>query len=164
MTSRIFLFVFAIIAFGVFSCKTKSKETEEPKIVANDMPTLPVTLIDSTKLIARDLPGNTILILFLSDCDHCQREVAAISNKLDAFKNYTLYFLSTESSATLKKFAEENKLAEKPNVKFGKVEVSMIIRNFGPIPTPSMYIYSSEKKLIKEFKGESNIDEIIKAL
>jgi hypothetical protein len=164
MMFRNFLFVFAIIALGAFSCKTKPKEPEKPKIVVNDLPSLPVTLIDSTKLVARDLPGNTILILFISDCDHCQREATAIREKIEAFKKYTIYFLSSESSSILKKFSEEYKLADKPNVKFGTVEIPMILQNFGPIPTPSMYIYSSEKRLVKEFKGETSIDEILHAL
>jgi peroxiredoxin len=159
-----FLVLLVIIGFGLFGCSTKLKEPEQPQVVVNDMPTLPITLMDSTKLVIREQPGNAILIFFLTDCEHCQREAGSIKEKIEAFKNYTLYFISNEKASSIKEFSEKYQLSDLPNVKFGKTELSMIIRNFGAIPTPSMYIYSADRKLAKEFKGETSIEEIVKSL
>jgi hypothetical protein len=162
--SKNLLFAFVIIGLALISCSTKTKEPEQSKVVVNDMPTLPITLMDSSKLVIREQPGNAVLIFFLTDCEHCQREATSIKEKTDAFKNYTVYFISNEKASAIKEFSEKYQLSNLPNVKFGKTELSMIIRNFGAIPTPSMYIYSSDRKLVKEFKGETKIEEILAAL
>jgi peroxiredoxin len=164
MMWKTFLFAFAIIGLGLVSCSTKQKEPEQRKVLVNDMPTLPITLMDSTKLVIREQSGNVILIFFLSDCEHCQREAESIKEKIEAFKNYTLYFISNERATSIKEFSDKCQLSNFPNVKFGKTELAMIISNFGAIPTPSMFIYSSDRKLVREFKGETKIEDIIAAL
>ena len=159
--------LFSVLIF-LAACSTRKEEHNQEvaniQPVVNDMPALPVTLLDSTQIIVRELPGNTILVFSLSDCDHCQREADVIKENLAAFKNYTLYFLSHEPAATQMAFAETHGLAGEPNVKFGKVAVNMIIRNFGAIPTPSMYIYAEGKNLVKQFNGETPIEDIMAVL
>ena len=153
----------------LISCKTKPKE-EEPVVqqskpqVYNDFPDMSITLLNSTKLEAKELPGKTILILFFPDCDHCQRESKAIQAKIDAFKDYTLYFLSTTPVEEIQDFANEYKLDSIANVKFGQIAPDKVFVNFGSIPTPSLYIYSAKRKLKKQFNGETTVEQIISAL
>jgi peroxiredoxin len=137
---------------------------QDVKSDVNELPYLSTTLLDGSVIDIRQLPGNTILIVFFADCDHCQREAAAIHEKLDIFRKYNLYFLSSNNPDEISKFATDYKLSDQPNVKFGKSDGGKIIQAFGAIPTPSVYIYSSERKLVKQFNGETNIEEIIKFL
>jgi len=157
---------FLIVLLAAIACTPSKREADTTSTVAaiNDLPTLPITLTDSTRLNVRELPGNTILILYLSDCDHCQREAESIKEKIKAFKSYTIYFISHEPADVQLKFAEKYGLTSEPNVKFARTTFSMIVSNFGAIATPSVYIYSSEKRLVKQFNGETNIEEIIKFL
>jgi peroxiredoxin len=152
----------------VFSCTKKqpAEETTVPTVkpVYNDLPTMPLTLTNSEQIAVRELPGNTILILFFPDCDHCQREAKAIQERLDAFKNYTIYFISSAPMDEIKKFAEEYKLNTSEKVKFGNAETAMVIRSFGAIPTPSLYIYSNDRRMVKKFEGETSVEEIIRSL
>ncbi len=157
------------IAFVLFlsllmSCSTKPKEQVEENPPANDLPYLSTTLLNGQSIDLRNVPGKAILIIFFPDCDHCQREATAIRERIEAFKKYNLYFLSSNESSEIEKFAVDYKLNDQPNVNFGKVEAAHIIQTFGAIPTPSVYIFSSEKKLVKQFNGETNIEEIIKFL
>jgi thioredoxin-related protein len=159
--------IFFLLAVGLFifaSCSQKTKDQEPAEVVVNDKPTLPVTLIDSTKLVIREQPGNTVLIFFLTDCEHCQREAQAIREKIDLFNDYTIYFISNQPSVLIKEFSEKYKLSDIANVKFGYTAISQIVRNFGAIPTPSIYIYSAEGKLLNKFAGETPIEEIVKSL
>jgi hypothetical protein len=61
-------------------------------------------------------------------------------------------------------FAMEYKLIGYDYVHFVRTEAKDIVDNYGGIPTPSVYIYSREKKLVKAFNGETKIEEIIKHL
>ena len=164
---------FVLITFIVLlvSCSTKPKEQEptqppqqsQPQVY-NDFPVMPITLLNGTKVEASELPGKTIIILFFPDCDHCQRESKAIQERIESFKDYTLYFLSTNPAEEIQAFANEYKLNSMANVKFGQIAPDKIFVNFGSIPTPSLYIYSGERKLKKQFNGETSVDEIIRFL
>ncbi len=158
-----FLILGVILSFA-FSCSTKQKEQVAQKSEVNDLPYLTTSLIDGEKVNLRELPGNSILILFFADCDHCQREAVAIHEKINAFSKYELYFLSSNTEQEIEKFAKDYKLYDQSNVKFGKVDGGKVFQTFGAIPTPSVYIYSAQRKLVKQFNGETNIEEIIKFL
>ena len=160
---RTIVSVFAIFSL-LYSCSPKQKEVTEQKPEVNDLPFMSIALLNGQNVDMRQLPGNAIIILFFPDCDHCQRETTAIQGKLDSFKKYNLYFLSSGTDDEILKFSKEYKLADVPNVKFGKVDGAKVYQTFGAIPTPSVYIYSSERKLVKQFNGETNVEEIIKFL
>jgi len=157
-----------VSAFVILSllngCSPKPKEVAGGKPEVNDLPFMSATLLDGQTVDLRQLPGNTIIILFFPDCDHCQREATAIQEKLTSFKKYELYFLSSNGDKEILRFSKDYKLNDLPNVKFGRVDGGKVYQTFGAIPTPSVYIYSSERKLIKQFNGETNVEEIIKFL
>lgn len=163
LKNHISALVITAIIFSSCSVK-KQQEPLQHQVLSNDLPTMSLKLLEGEQIEVRELPGNTILILFFSDCDHCQREAKAIHERIDAFKNYTVYFISSDSLKDIQKFADDYQLNAIPNVKFGNTEVAMVIRSFGAVPTPSVYIYSSQKKLVKQFNGETDIEEIIKFL
>ncbi len=81
-----------------------------------------------------------------------------------AFEGYQVYFISTASFTDIDRFAKDYKLTGHANIHFVRTEMPDVTNNFGPIPTPSAYVYSSEKKLLKAFKGETKVEEIIKHL
>jgi peroxiredoxin len=142
-------------------------ENQVPEVSApevNEYPYMNLESLDGKVQSARDLPGRSILIFFNPDCDHCQREAGMIRDHLDSFGAFSLYFISSDSLETIEQFAEEYGLAGKENVHFARTEVEEVIRNFGPIPAPSMYLYSGKKKLFREFKSETPIDQILGAL
>lgn len=160
---RTIVSVFAILSM-LSSCVPKQKEVTAEKTGVNDLPFMTTTLLNGQSVDLRQLPGHTIIILFFPDCDHCQREATAIQEKISSFKNYDLYFLSSNGDEEILRFSKDYKLNDLPNVKFGRVDGGKVYQTFGAIPTPSVYIYSSERKLIKQFNGETNVEEIIKFL
>lgn len=146
------------------SCN-QSKRAEEPvKQEINELPYLSYQTLKGDTVSTRSLPGGSILILFNTECDHCQREAKEISEKIEAFKNYELLFIAADSVHKIDKFSRTYNLADKPNVKFGRAEFQDVFMNFGSIPTPSVYIYSRERKFVKSFQGETPVEELIKYL
>jgi hypothetical protein len=160
--------VIAVILLCGFACNKKQKESTSskmviPPIAVNDLPAMPITLLDGSTVSARELKGKIILVLFQPDCDHCQHEATEMQANLASFKNYTMYFVSSSPQAENEKFATDYKLKGESNIYFGTTAPENIINNFGPIQAPSVYIYS-DQKLVKEFNGQVDVGVIIKYL
>ena len=142
---------------------SRSRDHANGGAVQNDFPPMVVTALDGTQLKVKELTGKVVLILFQTDCDHCQREAIAIQQNISSFRAYSLYFITTTAPSDIEAFANQYQLASYPNVHFCRTSNQSILESFGPIDAPSLYIYS-DRKLIKSFIGETNINEILKYL
>jgi cytochrome oxidase Cu insertion factor (SCO1/SenC/PrrC family) len=136
----------------------------EDATAVNEYPEMNFVTMDQQVIRARELAGKNILIFFRPECDHCQREAEAIGKSLDAFHKYQLYFVSTDGHEASKKFANDYGLARKRNVHFVQTTVDEILDRLGPISTPSLYIYSEERRLVGHLDGEKPIEEILRYL
>jgi peroxiredoxin len=134
------------------------------KVPADGLP--PITLIEENggQFSATTLPGNSILIFFSSDCDHCQREATEIEKNLAGFKNYHLFFISMNPFPAMKKFAETYKINNHHNIKFFRADGKTVFDALGSIQTPTICVYNSDKKLVKKFDGETKVDDILNVL
>jgi len=165
MTQRIlFASLLLIFLIGIWRCNPQKKSEDAFQQEINELPYLNYQTLDGTPATTRALPGKSIIVLFNTDCDHCQREATAISEKSEAFKEYNLLFVAADSVQNIEAFSKNYQLADKANVQFGQATYQDVFINFGSIPTPSIYIYSREKKLVKAFNGETPVEEIIKFL
>lgn len=155
-----------VIAFlvSLFACKEERKVVQEQTVTVNELPHLKFTTLDGTPTSTRDLPTPLVLILFFSDCDHCQREAQAIQENLNLFKGKNIQFISAEDMPLIQKFSVDYGFANQPQVQFGRAESVDVYMNFGSIPTPAIYVYSADKRLVKSFKGETPVAEIAAAL
>jgi peroxiredoxin len=150
-----------IITVTFISCtRQETKEVQAEPVVINELPHLKFTTLDGIATSTRNLKTPLVLILFFADCDHCQREAEEVQKNLDLFKDKTIQFISAEEIPVIQKFAADYGLNNEPNVKFGRAESVDVYMNFGSIPTPAIYVYSDNKRLIKSFKGETPIAEI----
>lgn len=159
------IFTFAIL----FSCTSgkdeKNKEqasVPEPSTV-NEYPPLTLTLVNGEQVAARELQGKNVFFLFQPDCSHCQEEAAQVAQRLDDFKNYSLYFISSAPMEQISAFAHTYELADKGNVKFAWASTEGVLAHYGAIRTPSVYIYS-DGALKKSFNGQTDIENILNAL
>lgn len=158
MMRRLLILVPLILVLNQCSKTEKASITRKE---INELPYLSFYNLDGSVTTTRDLPGASVIILFNSDCDHCQREAKAIQEKLSSFKEYTLQFIASDSVEIIKKFASDYGLDNQPNVRFGRAEGVDVYMNFGSIPTPSIYVYSKEKRFVKSFLGETPVDNIL---
>jgi peroxiredoxin len=130
----------------------------------NELPAMNLVTMDQQVVPARELSGKNILIFFRPECDHCQREAEAISKNLDAFEEYQIYFVGTDGHEASLKFAKDYSLDGKSNVHFVQTTVNEILDHLGPISTPSLYIFSEERRLVRHLDGETPIEEILRYL
>jgi peroxiredoxin len=165
-----FLYSFFVTALLIVACSTGSREksdaAERPQATeqtVNDYPDLTFTLPGGEKVSTRTLQGNNIFIFFQPDCRHCQIEAINIEQRLEQFKDYNLYFVSSSSPESIQAFAESFDLDGRKNVKFASASTESVLNHYGPIQTPSVYIYSNGK-LKKSFNGQTEIENILNAL
>ena len=158
-TLKKFLLIFILSAF-VLSCSKEEKHQTVAQQIINELPYLKFISMDGTATSTRNLETPLVLILFFADCDHCQREAREIQKNLEFFKGKNIQFISAEEIPVIQKFSVDYGLSNEPNVRFGKAESTDVYMNFGSIPTPAIYVYSADKRLIKSFKGETPVVEI----
>lgn len=85
-----FINICLLIFILLFGCTNASKENlkndQSPEQSANDLPMMKVTKTDGSRIDVNMLKGNTVLILFQTDCDHCQREAKEIREHVSSLK------------------------------------------------------------------------------
>src|SRR5690606_35002084 len=121
------------------------------------------SLMNGDLIDMKDLSGNVIIVLFQPDCDHCQREATAIRERIESFNQYQIYFLTADQLSAVEKFASDYDLLGQPNTTFVITMVDDILKNFGSVSTPSLYIYKN-KRLVQKSNGETPIERILQAI
>ncbi len=156
--------IFLLVGLLVTTCSSSKKESVTELPVANELPALQLTLLNGEKLLVDSLPGSTVLFFFSPDCDHCQREAEDIREHLKAFNDYNIYFIAAHDSGQIEAFSKKYRLSGIPNIVFAHAEVPDVVKVMGSIGTPTLYIYSERKQLVKKFENETDVEEIIKFL
>lgn len=151
--------VFALALFMVYSIieKQASKKTITAKIQSAPVNVTLFTL-DSTRF-SFPVAKPVVLILFNSTCEHCQYELSQIKARIEDFKELELVFLSSEPIAAIKQAAAP--FESVGNATFVKINPKDVYENFGTVRFPTILIYSTQGKLVKEFKGETKIEAIL---
>jgi thioredoxin-related protein len=153
----------ALVLFMVYGIVEKviaMKAVGEKKLTLDAVPFFNT---DSTNYRA-DSANPILLVHFNSECEHCQYELGELSKNLNALQHATVLLMSSENIAVIKKTAQDFGLVNTSNIKFLKINRDNVFENFGSLSTPHVFIYGKDRKLIKEFKGETKIDAILQYL
>lgn len=125
-----------------------------------------IRLPDSTAFTREDLPKKkeTIIMLFSPDCDHCKHAIQDLLAKQEEWKKAELVLISSLDYVHIQKFYDEFHLADYKNIVVGR-DGSFHLGLFYKIRTyPSIYVYDKNHKLITEFIGKINPDDLAKSL
>jgi thiol-disulfide isomerase/thioredoxin len=146
------------VLLGCVQCSNK-KNAETASTSTNDLPTLTVIKADGSKFDLRKAEGKTILVFFNPECDHCQRVAEQIKLKKKLFSNHQVYFVSTETQASLQKFAQQYELQDE-NFLFVQADADDVFQSVGNLPSvPAIFIYQNQN-FIRRFDGETSLDVI----
>lgn len=106
----------------------------------------------------------TLIILFNSDCEHCQYEAGQLQQRHQEFAQAAVYLLTTETPARAHAFARNYGLDSLAMMHVGTLTREESYRAFGPTSVPHIFIYGPDGHLRKEYKGETKIDALLKYL
>jgi thioredoxin-related protein len=125
-----------------------------------------ITVPDSTVFTKDDLKKKkpTIIFIFSPDCEHCQEATKELKARIDLFKKVQIVMSSPIEFSYLKKFYEEYKIADYPNIIMGRDPTYYFgtfyhIRGF-----PRFFVYDKKGDLIRGFEGSVPMESIADVL
>ncbi len=145
----------AVSLLLVSGCKKKEPVVVEAVATEqNDMPALFVTNTDDKQVYLKDAKGNTVLVFFSPDCDHCQREAKMISENTDIFKGYNVFFIAADSLPVISKFAIDYNLTGHDNIQFAHADGMEVFRSMGAINNVPLFVVYRNERIVARVDGE----------
>lgn len=161
---KIFIAIALIVSFQQADAQTDSLP------IYKRYPVIPVFNImiapDSTKFTKDDLKRKkpTIIMLFSPDCSHCQFATKELLEKMDLFKKVQIIMVSSLDFSNIKKFYDEYKIADYPNITMGR-DGTYMLGTFYKIHTfPTIFLYNKKGKFVQSFEGDIKMEAIAEAL
>lgn len=129
------------------------------------LPKLKLFTKDSLAFDVWSLPEVPIvMIYFNSGCEHCQYEASSIKASIEQFNSAHLIFFSSEPITLIQQFSDHYGLNEYSNIHFTKINATDVAATLGTLAIPHVFIYGADRKLVKEFRGETKPEAILKYL
>ena len=156
-----FTIFFSLLLFLMYNIIEKVAAKKEVQAKIQTLPIgVPLFTLDSTYY---QLQRNrtVVLIYFNSECQHCQYELGEIQKNVPAFADTEIVFMSSENLSVIREIPPQYTLTQ-PNFHFTKINPEDVFENFGSLSVPNIFIYGADGKLIKEFKGETKMEAILK--
>lgn len=145
--------------------------TSSRSYAQNSLETMPDFIffnLDNTPFTNRNLTvGKEILFVFFDvTCDHCQHVINILSTRNEDCKKVAIYLISLNDRASINNFINlyGKNLADDKNVTILQDLMNQFIKQFRPKKYPSVYLYSSEKKLIFHDEEDQNLENIFKKI
>ena len=119
---------------------------------AKTLPSFRFTTHDHHAFANADLPKDRLVlfVFFDPDCEHCQHALRTMDRRPGAYQHAAVYLVSMASWDKIDLFMATYapKLAVQKNVTLLMDESSQFITQFKPVRYPSLYLYSTEQKLL----------------
>jgi peroxiredoxin len=135
---------------------------------AETIPNFTFFKLDNTPYTDKDLPnGREIFFVFFDvTCDHCQQTIKILSAHINEFQGISIYLVTLDSKTKLSSFFNEfgKNLPAQKNVLILQDLRNMFIRQFGPSKYPSVFLYSSSKKLILYSDEDQYLEKFLKLI
>ena len=107
----------------------------------------------------------TVILYFHPECEHCQYEANEIERQSDRFSNANLILITPDDSIKrVEAFAGKYKLWQVDNLVILFDRKGQFKNQFGTSVVPSVFIYGSNKQLLKQFVGEVKMEAVLKMI
>jgi len=106
-----------------------------------------------------------VIIFFDVTCDHCQKELKAMSDRIEEFKKAQFYLVSMDKAPEIQSFMSKyaSKMVGRSNVILLRDLHKQFITLFMPVQYPATFVYDTDWKLIRYFGQNSKMSDIISA-
>ncbi|MBN8837696.1 MAG: hypothetical protein J0I09_10570 [Sphingobacteriia bacterium] len=153
-----FFFV-ARLQYRIFTVSTNQKDN------TNKFPELNYTSIDGKKIdisFFKKLPKFKLIVIFNSDCDHCKYQITELLKNSEKLNRLFIFFISAEPVSTLKQFGEKINISYFKNILMLNLDFISLTKTFDCSITPMLYLYNVDNILVRQYKGETPLDVILK--
>ena len=109
--------------------------------------------------------GHPIVFIYFSpDCNHCQNETKEILDHVSQLKHTKIYWVTNDPTDATKEFYSYFRFDTVKNMFVCKDYNYSFYRAYLPPDVPYIAIYNSKNKLVKVYRGETNIQSIISSV
>lgn len=160
------LLLTGIIGGAVFNMNQTLSAKSEQATKLQQRPNLSVVrFISNSKNTPTMIDGKpTLIVLFNSECEHCQYEAEQLQKRHREFAQASVYLLTNETHARAQAFARHYGLDSLAMMHVGTLTREESYSAFGPTSVPHLFIYGADGQLRKEYKGETKIEALLKHL
>jgi peroxiredoxin len=153
---RKFLITLSLLALKSFGCFSQNIPETVPNFIFFNLDNTPFT----NRSLAVD--KEILFIFFDVTCDHCQHAIKILSTRSKECEKIAIYLISLDDRASVNKFMTQygENLAIEKNVTILQDLMNQFIKQFKPKKYPSVYLYSSEKKLILHDEEDQNLEKL----
>lgn len=133
---------------------------------AETIPDFTFYKLDNTPFTNKNVPdGKQIFFVFFDvTCDHCHHTIKALSTHINEFEGISIYLITLDKKEKLDRFFNEygKNLVTNKNVLILQDLRNLFIKQFGPSKYPSVFLYSSSKKLILYSDEDQHLEKFLK--
>ena len=150
--------------------QVKAQEVQDSVPVYQRFPTVPPFTImsapDSIAFSKDDLKKRkpVIIIVFSPDCEHCKHFTKELLANYSLVKNARIVMSSALNYDLIKKFYEEDKIADYPNITVGRDGTNFLSTFFKVRSFPTVVVYDKKGNFVKRFDGAVTIEKVAEAL
>jgi len=124
--------------------------------------------LDNTSFTNKNLTtGKEMLFIFFDvACDHCLNTIKALNTRIKDCKEISVYLISLDNKVLINNFLNQygKNLADQKNVTVLQDLKNQFITQFGPRKYPSVFLYSSENKLILYDDEDQSLEKVFKII
>ena len=148
-----------VIAILVFTINLSAQ------VPAETIPSFMFKRLNKNAFTNKDLePGKLLFFVFFdTECDHCQRAIQYIGQHYGEFKKTVIYLITLDSVEKITQFMKKygGNLNSKKNVTLLQDTKYEFMNKFKPRKYPSLFLYSSKRKLIMYEDNEQNLFRVL---
>jgi thioredoxin-related protein len=106
-----------------------------------------------------------VLIYFDPDCDHCQKLMKELFQKIDAFKKAKIIMVTFKPVEEVAAFEKQNNTQRHSNIVVGTEGTGFYLRNYyGLVTMPFTALYDKNGSLNYSYRKETSVDDLINRL
>jgi len=164
---KLLLAIVLFIVIGFLGYKISSKLIHKKEVAERIkvIPNFSFYTLDGKEFSDKNLQKKpSVFVYFNSECIYCKSETKKIQERLEDFNEVQLIFISFEKKEIIQQFAKDYELLDQENVLFLEDRKGEFSKLFDVTSIPFMVIYDEQKKMLKKFKGATNINAIVEVL
>ena len=173
---KIFQFLVLIFfAFRLNAQKTATADSATAPVATpmptyeriNEVPPFNILLVNDSSMFAKSAllkKKKTLIIIFSPTCEHCKHATEKMVADYKKFKDINVVMASVSRYDAVKKFYDEYKLQDYPNIKVG-VDADYFLGKFYEVRNyPAIFLYDRKGFFKKFFNSSYSMDDIAKEL
>ena len=152
------LMIIGLLCYFITRIAYKSKQKELSVVTLSQIP----NFSHKDNLIKYNTPS--VFIAFSPDCEHCQYEAKSINEWQKELQNTNIVLFTSANDSLTKAFSYTYGLDTIKNIQVISDKNDEMHKLFAVKTIPSIFIYNKDGQLVKQYKGETKIDAILKAI